>query len=134
MDARATTPAQETIQMGLAFIPSRAIYVATKLGVPDLIDGTPRSAGELAGELNVDAGALSRILRVLVTVGLLSQGDDGRFSLLPRGRTLCRDAPDSVLDFVILNHELPYRAFGNVMHSVRTGKSADVETFGAPIF
>jgi predicted transcriptional regulator/ubiquinone/menaquinone biosynthesis C-methylase UbiE len=126
--------AQETIERSLAFIPARAIYVAAKVGVADLIKDKSLPAAQLAQELNIDQDALSRILRVLVTVGMFTQNDEGRFSLTSLGQTLRSDTPDSVRDYIILYHELGYQTFGNIMHTVWTGKAADVETFGTPIF
>ena len=126
--------ANETLHLSFAFVPARAIYVAAKLGIADLIRETPLSAEELAQEVDADAGALFRILRGLVAIGLFRQGDDGFFWLSTRGHTLCSDSSESVRDYVILAHELPYKTFGNIMHCVRTGEPAYAETFGEPLF
>lgn len=134
MAARDFEAALETIELGLALIPARAIYAAAKLGVADLIQSTPRNAAALSETLDVNAAALIRILRVPVSLDLFEQDGEARYSLSAFGQTLCGDAPNSVRDFIILNHELPYKAFDNIMHSIRTGRPPDVETLGRPCF
>ena len=61
-----------------------ALADPTRRGVVDLLRRGPRRAGELAGELDVSAPALTRHLRVLRDSGLVEEGgdeEDGRVSL-----------------------------------------------------
>jgi SAM-dependent methyltransferase len=37
-------------------------------------------------------------------------------------------------DYIILLHEFQYPAFTNILHQLRTGESANLKTFGQPIF
>jgi len=51
------------------------------LGVPDRLAAGPRSAAALAAEVGADPDALRRVLRGLVTGGVLAEHGDGRFAL-----------------------------------------------------
>lgn len=62
----------------------QALADPTRRGVVDLLRRGPRRAGELAGELDVSAPALTRHLRVLRDSGIVEEaGDeaDGRVSI-----------------------------------------------------
>ena len=78
----------EMMRLFMGFIPARAIYVAAKLGIADLIGGGEKDARSLARELEVDQAALYRILRLLAGLGVVHQDDRGLFSLTPLGETL----------------------------------------------
>jgi hypothetical protein len=128
------SPEQSLIRLAFGFIPSRAIYVAAKLGIADLLDRDALSAQDLAQSAGVDRDALYRVLRCLAGVGILHETEDKRFSLTRLGETLRRTSPRCVADYVILYHELPYKLFGKVLHSVNTGRTACEATFGKPFF
>jgi O-methyltransferase domain/Dimerisation domain len=134
MIRREPTPAQSILQLSLGFISARAIYVAARLGIADLMRDGPTSAGELAEKVSVDADALFRIMRLLAGVGVLKQSETNRFSLTGLGETLRTDSPQSVTDYVILYHEAIYPVFSNIMHRMRTGESALLKTFGKSVF
>ncbi|MEE9286994.1 MAG: methyltransferase [Gammaproteobacteria bacterium] len=134
MGEKELTPSQSMIRLVMGFIPARAIYVAAKLGITDLMATGSLSAQELAQNVDVDVGALYRVLRILAGIGVLHESDDHRFSLTPLGETLRRDSTQSVRDYVLLFHEIHYKNLVNTMHSVRTGEPAFAETFGKPFF
>jgi hypothetical protein len=134
MDNRAIIPAQATTQLGLSFITARAVYVAAKLGIADQLCDGPKNACDLARAVRVDADALSRVMRLLAGAGIFRQGEPDLFSLTDIGETLKRDSAQSVRDYIVLYHELLYPVFGNMMHRVLTGESAQLKTFGKPVF
>ena len=101
-----------------------AIRVAATLRVADHIASEGTTAAELAGETNADADALERLLRHLVTAGLLRQ-ESGRYALTARG-ALRSDHPSgarAVLDIesAIGRADL---SFVHLSHVVRTGEAA----------
>ena len=75
-------PAQQLIQMITGSWISRAIYVAAKLQIADLLADGPRSAEELAEDAGVAPRPLYRVLRAL---GRLHQASP-RFSTIARAR------------------------------------------------
>src|ERR1044072_8230186 len=130
------TPAPEQmLQIISGFWISRAVYVIAKLGIPDLLKFGPKTAAELASATGTHAPSLFRILRALVSVSVLNSTEDGRFAQTPLSETLVTDAPGSLRWFAVseLGQE-HYPAWGNLMHSVKTGEIAFDNFFGADIW
>ena len=123
------------LQIISGFWISRAVYVIGKLGIPDLLQSGPKTAAELAAATDTHAPSLFRILRALASVGVLSSAGDGRFAQTPLSETLVTDAPGSLRWFVVseLGQE-HYPAWGNLMHSVKTGEIAFDNFFGADVW
>jgi SAM-dependent methyltransferase len=74
-------------------------------------------------------------LRALAGFGVFSESAEGRFSLTPMGELLRSDIPGSMrgmADFV--GSEWTWRAWGDLMYSVQTGKTAFDHVFGKPCF
>lgn len=139
MNATAMTqeipPPLQMLQQISGFWVSRCIYVAAKLGVPDLLKDGPKSAGELAAATNAHAPSLFRVLRALAAVDVLTQADDRRFGNTALSETLRSDLPGSLRAFAITElGEEHYPAWGELMHSVRTGEIAFDKAFGEPVW
>jgi SAM-dependent methyltransferase len=130
------TPAPiQMLQIISGFWISRAVYVIGKLGIPDLLQSGPKTAEELAAATQTHAPSLFRILRALVSVGVLNSAEGGRFAQTPLSETLVTDAPASLRWFAVseLGQE-HYPAWGNLMHSVKTGEIAFDNFFGADVW
>ena len=99
-----------------------ATIAMTALGVPDALAKGPRSAEDLAQELVVNVAELRRVLRFLVTVGALTEDDDGRF-----GSTGYSDAltDPGMRDMLLGWAGLPevFAAWSALAEGVRTGRS-----------
>ena len=125
----------QMLQIISGFWTSRAVFALAKLGIPDLLKSGPKTADELASATKMHAPSLFRVLRALVSVGVLKSSDGGRFAQTPLSETLATDAPGSLRWFAIseLGQE-HYPAWGNLMHSVRTGEIAFDNFFGVDIW
>lgn len=123
------------LQIISGFWISRAVYVIAKLGIPDLLKSGPKTAEEMAAATKTHAPSLFRILRALVSVGVLSASEDGRFAQTPLSETLVTDAPGTLRWFAVseLGQE-HYPAWGNLMHSVKTGEIAFDNFFGVDVW
>ena len=128
------TAARALIQLSTGFITARAVHVAAKLGIADLLDQGPRRAAEIAEKLAVDPDALFRIMRLLAGAGVLKQSEPDLFELTDLGEPLRTASEHSMRDYIILFHEFQYPAFTNIMHQLSTGESANLKTFGHSIF
>jgi O-methyltransferase domain/Dimerisation domain len=133
-DERATaelSPSAAMLQIITDFRVSRATYVAAKLGIPDLLKDGPKSGEELARLTDTHAPSLYRIMRALASAKIFGQDEQGRFTLTPVAATLRSDVPNSLRALAIANlGEERYRAWGGLMHSVRTGEIAFNQVFG----
>jgi O-methyltransferase len=114
---------------------SRAVYIAAKLGLPDLVQPGPKTAEELAESTGTHAPSLYRVLRALASAGVFKKESDGRFGLTPLSETFATNTPGTMRWFLIseLGQE-HYPAWGNVMHSVKTGEVAFDNQFGADVW
>lgn len=125
------SPSAAMLRMISGFWISRIIYVAAKLGIADLLSNGARSCDELAQATGTHAPSLYRVLRALISVGVLAEDDAGLFMLTPVGATLQTDSSHSLRAWAVLAlGEQRYQAWGDLMHSVRTGEIAFDHRFG----
>jgi hypothetical protein len=112
-----------------------ALACLARLGIPDLVEYGPKSADELATQLGADARALYRLMRATASVGVLSEGPDGKFSQTPLSAVLRSNANPSLRAFAIM-HGLDWHGLGwsELEYCVRTGKPAIDKIYGMPIF
>ncbi len=121
----APPPGLALYRMAIGHYVSRALYVAAKLGVADLLAAGPRDAQALAGEIGADASALARVLRLLASVGVFEEGEDGRFANTPLGDALRDDAPGSSRAAVMLFSGVGIQdSWKELEYCVRTGQPA----------
>ncbi|MGH9834356.1 MAG: methyltransferase [Blastocatellia bacterium] len=113
------------LQMITGFWVSRTIYVAAKLGLADLVKDGPKTANDLAELIGTHAPSLYRVLRALASVGIFVEDNQKRFANTPLSNTLRSDVPGSLraMAMVELGQE-HFPAWGNLMHSVKTGEIA----------
>ncbi|MEP7190153.1 MAG: methyltransferase [Roseiflexaceae bacterium] len=111
------------------------IAVATRLGLTDLLGDSTQSAAELAPYIQVDAGALHRLLRALASVGIVVADEHNRFALTPIGQCLRRDAPDSQRAWVLLESaDFFQQAWAHLDTAVQTGTPAAEHALGMPFY
>jgi hypothetical protein len=121
-------------QMLTGYCISQCLHVAARLGLADLVKDGPRAAADLAVATGTDAPSLYRLLRALPSVGVFAEDAAGRFGLTPLAEQLRSDVPGSQHAMALMNGEEHYRAWGELLYSVRTGKPAFDRLFGKPIF
>ena len=103
----------------------QTLYVAAKLGVADRLDGSWRSAAELARELEVNEDALYRTLRLLASQGIFEENDARCFRNNQVSNFLRTGVPGSVRSlFIFWGSDFHYPSFGHIMHSIKTGESS----------
>jgi hypothetical protein len=122
------------LQMMTGYWVSQALYVAAKLGVADLLAEGPRSVEALAVATQTDAPSLHRVMRALASVGVFTEARPRTFALTPLAALLRTEAPDSMRALAIMYAEEQYRAWGDVLYSVRTGTTAFEKQFGTSYF
>ena len=128
-------PPVAMLQLISGFWISRAIYIAAKLGIADLLRDGPRTAAELAAATGAHASSLYRVLRALASVGVFTEDEKRGFALTPLSETLRTDAPGSLRAFATVElGEEHYPAWGELLHSVKTGKIAFDRAFGMPVW
>ncbi len=133
---RPAPPAHAGIfQLMNGFHVAGAVSSLAQLGIPDFIDAAPKSAEELASQIDADPQALYRLMRATACVGVLSEGPDGKFSQTPMSAILRSDASPSLRAFAIMyGREWHGRGWSNLDYCVRTGKQALEKIYGAHMF
>jgi O-methyltransferase/methyltransferase family protein len=128
-------PTESLLHLSSGFHVARALYVAAKLGVADLLADGPKSGAELAAATGTNAASLERILRLLACTGVFSQDEARRFALTPESIALQSKVAESLRDVIVFQlGEEAYRAWGELMHGVRTGAPAFDRAFGAGVW
>src|SRR6201999_3629036 len=114
---------------------TQALYVAAKLGIAELLAGGPRPVGELAAETGTHERSLYRVLRSLAGVGVFRESEPKVFALTPAAELLRSDAPRSLRNGAIfMGESWHWSVWGDLLHSVRTGKPAWGHTHGVEVF
>ena len=124
-------PPAAILRLATAYQASQIVYVAAKLGIADLLAGGSKTSQELATATGSHAGAMRRLLRVLVAFGVVAETEPGRFALTPLSECLRRDAPGSMRPLVLMygddNFWQTTRAYADC---IRTGETAFSHLFG----
>jgi hypothetical protein len=127
-------PAQQLVEMIVGSWVSRAIYVAAKLQIADLMADGPRFAEELAEATSVAPRPLYRLLRALASVGIFARDADGRFRLNSLAKPLREGGPESLRALAVMVGEEQDRCWDDLLETVRTGESAFDRLYGRPVF
>ncbi len=117
-------PPFAALRLATGFWVSQAIYVAAKLGIADLLKEGPRSCDDLAKATWTHPSSLCRLMSALASLGVFAEEEHNRFGLTPLGRALQSGVPGSMRAMVLTLGEEHYQAWGNLLHSVNTGKPA----------
>jgi hypothetical protein len=121
-------------QIASAHYLSQALYVAAQLGIADLLADGPQPYETLAAKTGTHAPSLRRVLRLLATAGVFAEGADGRFELTPVGSFL-RSGPGSFRATArLFGGPMVWRAWGDLLNTVRTGEPAFARVFGTDSF
>ena len=129
--------ARETIiEWSSGHIRARAIHTAATLAVADLIAEGISSAQELARKLSVHPEALTRLMRLLASYGIFKEEKSGHFALTDLAQPLLSNDPASLRAWLAYHDGDSYRwnAYGAMASSIKTGKPAFDELYGASYF
>lgn len=110
---------------------SQAVYVLVVTGVADLLAEGERTSDELAAEAGLHPRSLYRLLRALAAAGILHEDEGQRFEMTELGELLRSSTPGSLAAWTeYMGGSLNWRIWGNLVESVRTGKTGYQILFG----
>ncbi|HEV2343413.1 MAG TPA: methyltransferase, partial [Actinocrinis sp.] len=113
---------------------AQACYAVAKLGVPDALADGPSTVDALAEKVGADRHALHRTLRALAAAGLFREIAAGTFELTATGRLLGSETRGSSRLAAIMFGEEVHEAFGEILHTLRTGRPAFEKIHGEPFY
>lgn len=125
------SPPMAVLQVLSGFWSARAVYIAAKLGLADLVQDGPKSAAELAALTGTHAPSLYRVLRALASIGWFEEDVGGRFGPTALTSGLQTGVPGSLRSLAMTElGEEHYPAWGDLLFSVKTGELAFNQVFG----
>ena len=134
MSTHELPPPSVLFRMVTGYYVARAIHVAAKLGIADLIAEGPRGYDELAKATGTHADSLRRVLRLLASAGVFIEEEDGKLALSPIGACLRSGVPGSMRAAALLFGGITQQAWGDLLYSVETSEPAFRQVFGMDSF
>ncbi|MCI0538548.1 MAG: acetylserotonin O-methyltransferase [Verrucomicrobiales bacterium] len=113
---------------------TQLIYVAAKLGLADRLAGGPKTSDDLAADCGVQPRELHRLLRALASEGVFQEAGPRTFANTPLSDWLRQERTGSLHARAIVSAEKDWPAWGQLLHSIRTGQCAFDAVFGADHF
>lgn len=110
------------------------VCAAARLGLADELAKGPSTVSELANRVGAEPASLYRLLRACASLGIFSEGPAKTFSQTPLSEPLRTGVPGSMHGLAAMTSLLHARAWPEIVHSVRTGKTAFEKVFGKEIF
>jgi hypothetical protein len=129
MESQNTQPAMPPgialYQIGIGHYFSRALALAARLGIADLLKDGPRHYEDLAKASETHAPSLNRVMRLLAGVGVFEERDNGTFALTSLGDLLRTGVPGSMRSSVLLFAGVGIQdSWKELEYCVRTGEPA----------
>ncbi len=127
---------EQLLGMSYAFILSRAIHVAAKMGIADALVGGPKSVEDLAVVIKADHESLYRLLKLLASYGIFTEESETVFAMTSLAEPLLSDHSDSIRALLMYHegNEQRWQAYGHMEYSIKTGKAAYEDLFGQGYF
>jgi len=115
--------AERIMRLATGAVMMQAVAVAAELDLADLLASGPLPVADLSHATGCPEGPLRRLLRSLASMGLCEQRDGDCFSLTSAGRLLQGGTGASLHDWAIWCGRHLWTQWGNLKHSLKTGKS-----------
>ena len=118
-------PQTQIYHLAIGHYFSNALSLVARLGVAEQLADGPRHARELATALGLNADALRRVMRLLTSVGVFDERDDGAFALTSVGECLRGGVPGGMRNMVLLfGGARIQESWRDIEYCVRTGEPA----------
>lgn len=108
---------------------TQSIYVAAKLQIADHLADKQLDLKILADLCECNQNSLYRFLRALSSIGIVNEISEKKFFITPLGSLLRSDNEHGIYWIALLQGEERYFAWGDLLMSVKSGKSAYIERF-----
>lgn len=129
-------PPFRLIQIGSAYWQSRALYVATELGVADAIGDDELPSDEIATKLKLDSDYLYRLLRMLASIGVFEESTERHFRNNKLSDCLRSTSRQNVSSMILLHNspEMSHAWFEELGPALRSGEVPFVQSHGEELF
>lgn len=114
-----------------AFRRSKVMFTAVELGIFDQLAKEPRTAAQLASELQLNPSATARLLDACVALQLLLR-EAGRYRNTPAAsRYLVSSSPQTFSGYIRYSDQSLFRLWAHLDDAVREGTNRWQQTFGS---
>ncbi len=125
------SPSQRLLELLHGFWFSKAIQVATTLGIPDALRDGPKSTEALAHITETHAPSLHRLLRALATIGVFAEVEPSVFMNTELSTYLRSDQPGSLSHLArMMSAPWYWRSWEEMAFSIRTGQPVFNQLWG----
>jgi O-methyltransferase domain/Dimerisation domain len=129
------SPAWHMMHLLWGLMPSRAVSVAAKLGIADLLANGPSTADELAQATGTHAGSLRRLLSALTSLQIFGEDASGVYRNTSLSETLRSDHPYSMRALAMLwGRPLFLQSWQNLETAIASGVPAFDSLYGQSFF
>ncbi len=129
-------PPRRVLDLIEAFRRSKVMFTAVSLGIFDRLSEAPRTAEDLAREIEAHGEALERLLDGCVSLRLLAKDGD-RYRNTPLSEAyLCRKSPTALTGYIQYSNDALFPMWAHLEDAVREGSHRWQQTFGpdVPLF
>ncbi len=99
-----TPPPFRLIQIGSAFWQSRALYIAIKLGISDVLGSSKKSTSNIAETLNLSEDHLYRLMRMLASIGVFEELSPRFFKNNKTSHYLRENNPNNIRAMILMHN------------------------------
>ncbi|TWX64332.1 methyltransferase [Colwellia demingiae] len=131
------TPAPfRLMQIGSLFWQSRSLYLATKLGIADVILSEPMATKDIAKKLNLFEPNLYRLMRFLASIGIFKEVSHKVFAHNKLSLPLVRSQPNCVSDMILMHNceEMTLPWMDAMEAGIKDGEIPFVQCHGSEMF
>ncbi|NOT84180.1 MAG: hypothetical protein HOP02_05205 [Methylococcaceae bacterium] len=134
--AKITPPPFRLMQIGSLFWQSRALYVATKLELADVLGDTEKSTSEISKALQLHEDHLYRLMRMLASQGIFGETAPRVFKNSKTSAYLRQDNPKNVRAMILMHNspEMTKPWMEALEESIRDGGVPFAKVHGVDMF
>ena len=114
-----------------AFRRSKTMFTAVRLGIFDQLEAEHQAAEALAAKLNLNAGALARLLNACVALELLDRNNQTYENTPRASKYLVSTSPDTLAGYITYSDQSLFHLWGHLDDAVREGTNRWAQTFGS---
>ena len=126
-----TPDADRILDLIEAFRRSKTMFTAVQLHIFDALAETPQTLPALAEKLELNQGALLRLLSGCVALGLLQDSDGVYANTSAAEKYLTSDSPQTLAGYVRYSDQSLYLLWSHLDDAVRTGAHRWEQVFGS---
>ncbi|MDP3012009.1 MAG: methyltransferase, partial [Candidatus Hydromicrobium sp.] len=125
----------ELINLIYSYRKAQLLYIAAKLQIADILLNGPLSYKEISKKTGTHVDALYRVLRALASFGIFKENKDKSFEITSYSKFLTKNHPSKLNTIIIMRmEEFNWKPWGELLYSVKTGKSSFEKIFGMNLF